>query len=150
MQNVIAGLNARRVYKGWSWQFLADMVHKDVTTVKRQLSEKAAPNLTLATIDEYLRVLGGWISYETDESVYAVDNADVNALRLRLTELGMQNDSLRDRLAEKDALIAEMRSRIERLEASLIESNRAIARKDSKLSSLIDSLVKVVDQQFGE
>lgn len=150
MQNIIAGLNARRIYKGWSWQFLADMMHKDVTTVKRQLSEKTAANLTLATIDDYLKVLGGWISYETEESMAVIENSDVNALRLRLTELDAQNENLRARLNDKDELIAEMHGRIERLESALIESTQTIARKDSKLSTLVDSLVKVVNLQLGE
>lgn len=150
MQNIIAGLNARRIYKGWSWQFLADMLHKDVTTVKRQLSEKTAANLTLATIDDYLKVLGGWISYETEESMAVIENSDVNALRLRLTELDAQNENLRARLHDKDELIAEMHGRIERLESALIESTQTIARKDSKLATLVDSLVKVVNLQLGE
>lgn len=144
MHNIVAGLNARRIYKGWSMQFLADMLNKDVSTVKRQLNEKTAANLTLATVDEYIKVLGGWISYETEESRSALDDIDVNGLRMKITEQGIMIDHLNSRLDEKDRQIAEYQERIGTLEKALIEASNAMTRKDGELHRLVAKLEDIV------
>lgn len=142
--NVIAGLNARRAYKGWTWQFLAEQVHKDVNTVKKQLD--GTSNLTLATVDEYTAVLGGRLCYETDEALQAIDDADVNQLRIKITELANKIERLNEKLEEKDKTIADLRELNHSMQAQLIKCTGDISRKDKKLAELIDSVISLTEK----
>lgn len=145
--NVIAGLNARRAYKGWSWQFLADQMHKDVNTVKKQLDGSA--NLTLATVDEYTAVLGGRLCYETEEALQAIDDADVNQLRIKITELATKIENLQGKLADKEETIADLRERNKALQLSLAEATKTITRKDEKFAKIIDNMNDIL-HKFAE
>lgn len=143
MNNIVNGMLARMRFKGWTYQTLADALHKDVNTVKRQLSESKPGNLTLATIEEYLFVLGGRLVYETGEALDVINNSDVNELRTTINTIGSQNDELKRMLEDRDATIANLRQRNISLQeklSTMIESNAKMA------SALCDISMKLSDK----
>ena len=143
-ETVVSGLTSRMRLLGLDFCKLAELMYKDDNTIRRQLTSPNS-NLTLNTIDDYIKVIGGELVYVSPESAEAAISPDVNAMRITITELGAQIDRLKDKLVEKEHFIEELqhqmndkRDRIATLENALIHSMDSIDRKDKVLAVLLE------------
>lgn len=146
---VIRDLNARRIFLNISRQQLADKVHKDISTVNKQLDPNNG-NMQLATLCEYAEALGGKIVFMSDDALLEMSSSDVSTMRMRMAELGQQNETLikqvqhQERIIEeKDKRIAALRAVVVRKDEQIEEKDKAIVRKDKRLDDLYDRLLKL-------
>lgn len=149
-KKIIADLKARRLSLGLSISDLAERVHKDESTVKKQLSEKTVTGLQLSTVLEYANALEGTLQFITYEEQVQKPTMEIDLLNHRLAEQAKHIEYLQDKLDGKDETIHELRYMNNSLQEQLIRSANDIARKDKKLAELIDSVVdltkKVTDK----
>ena len=155
MNQIIKDFNARLAYLGWTKQELAERVHKEASTVSKQLDPKTS-NPQLSTLVLFAEALGGELQFVTKESARAAEEADVSSYRNRLSEMGTEISYLRQRVSyleklveeknekikRRDWTIAERESTIEKKEQIIEEKDKTIARKDAKISELFDRILK--------
>lgn len=141
IDNIRNGILSRMRFKGWTMQNLADLLHKDTTTISRQLSKSGFSHINISTlIDDYVTLLGGEIYYETDASAKAVDESDLTELRATIATLGQQNDELQEKLKEAGDTIGRVRARNVTLQADidvLIQSNKGLVENNARLIELL-------------
>ena len=122
MMQLLHDIKAVMLYKKVSTQKLAELIHKDPTTIARQLDpEKGNPQLV--SIVQIVDALGARLVVETEESVKAIQESNVTAYRDRITEMGAEIARLREKLEDRDARIARRDKIIE-------EQKEVIARQD--------------------
>lgn len=153
MSQIINDFKARMAVLGWKQQDLADRLHKDISTIAKQLDPKTS-NPQLSTLEMMAEALGGSIAFITSETEKAMMDADVTAWRNQVAALSSEVEYLRERvnilepmLAEKtmkiqkrDEIIAKRDETISHKDEVIEEKDRTIARKDAKLSEFIDRL----------
>jgi len=153
LSNIIRDLNSRLAFLGWTKQELADKVHKEVSTVSKQMDPKNS-NLQLSTLEMYAEILGGELAFLTPESIKAMQDADVTNYRDRLIKMDTELEYLQGRvrfleklveekkeeIARRDAIITEKERVISRKDAIIEEKDRTIERKDKRLAEFIDEL----------
>ena len=145
-KKIIADINARRTALGLSMNDLAERVHKDVSTVKKQLSEKSATGLQFATLMEYANAVEGDIKFITFEELSATPSVEIDILNSRLAEQANHIKYLEEKLDGKDDTISLLREMNANLQSQLIRSTDDIARKDRKLAELIDSVLHLTSK----
>lgn len=136
---VISELRARRVALGLSIADLAERVHKDESTVKKQLSEKAG--LQLSTALEYANALEGTLQFVSFEEQVAQPSVAIELLNHRLAEQAKHIEYLEDKLDGKDETISALRELNVALQEQMLRSTADIARKDKKLAEMVDSVI---------
>ena len=153
MSNIIRDFNSRLAFLGLSKQALADKVHKEISTVSKQLDPNNS-NLQLSTLEMYAEALGGSIAFLTPESIKAMQDSDVSDYRDRLIKMDTELEYLQGRvrfleklvqekkeeIARKEAIIEEKERIIARKDAIIEEKDRTIERKDKRLADYIDEL----------
>ena len=130
MSNVLADIESRRAKLGLSRQELADRIHKDISTVNKQLSDARGASMTLRTAEDYAAALGGEIIMITDDAKKELYDKELTPLRDTITEQARELDRLKAELAHRDKLI-------KTLEMALDACNR----KDAKIAQLYDLIL---------
>ena len=141
---ILNGILSRMRFKGWTFQDLADAMHKDVSTVKKQLSEQYFSHLNISTLMEYLEVLGGRLVYETEEALATIENSDINELRSTINVLGARNDELHDRIKDKDESIKNLQERNDKLQIKL----DTVIDTNARLSDALCHVTKKAADKF--
>lgn len=153
MSQLIRDFKSRMSVLGWKDTDLADKIHKDPSTIKKQLDPKTS-NPQLSNLEMMAEALGGSIAFITPETEKALNDADVTAWRNRVSELTSEVDRLRERVASLETLLAEKIAKIQKRDEIIAkrdetishkdeiieEKDRTIARKDAKLSEFVDRL----------
>lgn len=140
-RKIISDFKARRLALGLSVQDLAARVHKDESTVKKQLSDKSSTGMQLSTALEYANALEGTLQFVTFEEQATKSSVEIDLLNHRLAEQAKHIEYLTDKLDGKDDTIRSLRDQNAELQNQLIRSTNDIARKDKKLAELIDSVI---------
>lgn len=86
-RKIISDFKARRLALGLSVQDLAASVHKDESTVKKQLSDKSSTGMQLSTALEYANALEGTLQFVTFEEQATKSSVEIDLLNHRLAEL---------------------------------------------------------------
>lgn len=153
MSQLIRDLKSRMTVLGWKDTDLADKLHKDPSTIKKQLDPKTS-NPQLSTLEMMAEALGGSIAFITPETEKAMMDADVTTWRNQVAALSTEVEYLRGRVSSLEALLAEKTAKIQKRDeviakrdetishkdAIIEEKDRTIARKDAKLSEFVDRL----------
>lgn len=134
--HVISQIIARLGELKLTRQALADIMCKDITTIKKQLTETRG-NLSLLTVYDYAEALGGCITFLTDEELADLQN--VALLRAQLAEAS-KNAETQGLLAQENAAlkakIEKLEAKIEKLETRIDIKEDAISRKDRIIHEL--------------
>lgn len=130
--DLVAYANARK----YSKQKIADAMHKDVTVVKKQLTETRG-NLTLNTAYEYAEALGGVVCFMSDEEYAAYSQLD--ELRFKIKELE-KHEKLLQKYTELNEKFMRQQEMIDRLLAKIDTKDEAIMRKDRRIDELAKKL----------
>ncbi|MBQ1235446.1 MAG: hypothetical protein IIX72_00565 [Oscillospiraceae bacterium] len=130
--DLVAFANARK----YSKQKIADAMHKDVTVVKKQLTETRG-NLTLNTAYEYAEALGGVVCFMSDEEYAAYSQLD--ELRFKIKELE-KHEKLLQKYTELNEKFMRQQEMIDRLLAKIDIKDEAIMRKDRRIDELAKKL----------
>ena len=130
--DLVAFANARK----YSKQKIADAMHKDVTVVKKQLTETRG-NLTLNTAYEYAEALGGVVCFMSDEEYAAYSQLD--ELRIKIKELE-KHEKLLQKYTELNEKFMRQQEMIDRLLAKIDIKDEAIMRKDRRIDELAKKL----------
>lgn len=142
--SVVKELEARRILLKLSRQDIADRVHKDVSTVTKQLSP-SNPNLQLSTLCEYAEALDGAIVFRATEDLAKNNENAAEELRNRLLELEQQRSALTAQLNALKEEIAAKDQRIEKLRGAIEKKNAAIERKDNLIEQLSARLLRLTE-----
>ena len=129
MNQLLSDIKEYMRFKKVSTQKLADTLHKDLTTVSRQLSETGNP--TLASIDMIVKELGAKLVLSTPE--VPCDPAHI----LELERLKEENARLQALLSDKDERIARRDKIIKDQHADLQHIRAVLERKDELLEALV-------------
>jgi len=148
LNNIIRDFNSRLAFLGWTKQELADKVHKELSTVSKQLDPKTS-NLQLSTLELYAEILGGTLAFLTPESIKAMQDADVSSYRDRLVKLDTEIEYLRGRVRFLEGLVQEKKDDIVKKEKQLEEKERIIARKDAMIEEK-DRTIDRKDRRLAE
>lgn len=130
--DLVAFANARK----YSKQKIADAMHKDVTVVKKQLTETRG-NLTLNTAYEYAEALGGVVCFMSDEEYAAYLQLD--ELRIKIKELE-KHEKLLQKYTELNEKFMRQQEMIDRLLTKIDIKDEAIMRKDRRIDELAKKL----------
>lgn len=130
--DLVAYANARK----YSKQKIADAMHKDVTVVKKQLTETRG-NLTLNTAYEYAEALGGVVCFMSDEEYAAYSQLD--ELRFKIKELE-KHEKLLQKYTELNEKFMRQQEMIDRLLAKIDIKDEALMRKDRRIDELAKKL----------
>lgn len=130
--DLVAYANARK----YSKQKIADAMHKDVTVVKKQLTETRG-NLTLNTAYEYAEALGGVVCFMSDEDYAAYSQLD--ELRFKIKELE-KHEKLLQKYTELNEKFMRQQEMIDRLLTKIDIKDEAIMRKDHRIDELAKKL----------
>lgn len=130
--DLVAFANAQK----YSKQKIADAMHKDVTVVKKQLTETRG-NLTLNTAYEYAEALGGVVCFMSDEEYAAYSQLD--ELRIKIKELE-KHEKLLQKYTELNEKFMRQQEMIDRLLAKIDTKDEAIMRKDRRIDELAKKL----------
>lgn len=130
--DLVAYANARK----YSKQKIADAMHKDVTVVKKQLTETRG-NLTLNTAYEYAEALGGVVCFMSDEEYAAYLQLD--DLKIKIKELE-KHEKLLQKYTELNEKFMRQQEMIDRLLAKIDIKDEAIMRKDRRIDELAKKL----------
>ena len=130
--DLVAFANARK----YSKQKIADAMHKDVTVVKKQLTETRG-NLTLNTAYEYAEALGGVVCFMSDEEYAAYSQLD--ELRIKIKELE-KHEKLLQKYTELNEKFMRQQEMIDRLLAKIDIKDEALMRKDRRIDELAKKL----------
>lgn len=130
--DLVAYANARK----YSKQKIADAMHKDVTVVKKQLTETRG-NLTLNTAYEYAEALGGVVCFMSDEEYAAYLQLD--DLKIKIKELE-RYEKLERKYTELSEKFLRQQDMIDRLLAKIDIKDEAIMRKDRRIDELAKKL----------
>ena len=130
--DLVAYANARK----YSKQKIADAMHKDVTVVKKQLTETRG-NLTLNTAYEYAEALGGVVCFMSDEEYAAYSQLD--ELRIKIKELE-KHEKLLQKYTELNEKFMRQQEMIDRLLTKIDTKDEAIMRKDRRIDELAKKL----------
>ena len=130
--DLVAYANARK----YSKQKIADAMHKDVTVVKKQLTETRG-NLTLNTAYEYAEALGGVVCFMSDEDYAAYSQLD--ELRIKIKELE-KHEKLLQKYTELNEKFMRQQEMIDRLLTKIDIKDEAIMRKDHRIDELAKKL----------
>lgn len=130
--DLVAYANARK----YSKQKIADAMHKDVTVVKKQLTETRG-NLTLNTAYEYAEALGGVVCFMSDEEYAAYSQLD--ELRFKIKELE-KHEKLLQKYTELNEKFMRQQEMIDRLLTKIDIKDEAIMRKDRRIDELAKKL----------
>ena len=144
MDSVIEGslieqFHARKGYMKLRWEDLAQRVHKETTTVRKQLAYAANPSLNI--LEEYAAAMDARLVLLSDDALYDYENSGVPRAQKNLAEMDSELERLKEKLDEKDAIIADYRARLSSTEKMLSESIEAIHHKDERIDALTDKLL---------
>lgn len=129
MNQLLSDIKEYMRFKKVSTQKLANMLHKDLTTVSRQLSESGNP--TLANIDMIVKELGAKLVLSTPET--PCEPAHI----IELERLKEENARLQLMLYDKDERIARRDKIIKDQYSDLQHIRDVLERKDELLEALV-------------
>lgn len=135
--HVVFDLNAESVNKGFSKQDIADGMHKDVSVVKKQLTERNG-NIQLLTVYEYAEYLGGTICFLSDQQ--AADLAMVDEYKRRIAELEQRLDTRNKEHAIQSEQITHLTETVNHLSSIREDQYASIKRKDKAISVLLSKM----------
>ena len=133
MGTLVEQLQARKGYLKLTWEDLADRVHKDVSTVKKQLSLTSSPSI--ATLEEYALAMDSEIVLLSDDALADYKSSGVPRAQKSMAALDREREDLTEKVKEKDEQIRFCRDRIRFLEEALI-------KKDDRINMLTDKLME--------
>ena len=126
---VLEDMVAQMKHLGISYDTLSKMLFVDVNTVKKTITPGKG-NPTLSTLKKYAASLGGEVVFLTAESIHAMQDNDVSVL----------NATLKDSIAQVDALKAELEAAKQRMEEKdkLLESlSKQLVARDEIINKLL-------------
>lgn len=138
MDSLMEQFLGRKAYLKLTWQNLADRVHKDLSTVQKQLSANANPSLSV--LQEYAAALDAEIVLMSDDARYDYHNSGVPRAQKNLADMDGELEKLKTKLDEKDALIERMNSTNTALRTNidlLIQSNRNLSETNAQLVTML-------------
>ena len=123
--NVLNDMNSRISWLGIPIEKFAEMLHRDVSTVKATINPLKG-NPTLKTLYEYASILGGEIVFLTPEAKQAMQDSDLSILNASVTEYTQQIAKLKEdaeamalRLEDKDRMIDSLTNQLTRIAQQL-------------------------------
>lgn len=138
--NVLNDMNSRLKWLGISAETFAEMLHRDVSTVKATINPLKG-NPTLRTLYEYATALNGEIVFLTAESKQAMQDSDVSVLNASITEytnriatLTEERETLNKRIEDKEQMIESLTAQVTRLAKQL-------DTKDEMINKLLNKYV---------
>ena len=137
MMHLLSEIRAVMINKGISMQKLGDMIHKDAATIARQLDANKA-NPTLASIMQIVDAIGARLVVQTEESVMAIQEADLHVYRQQIADMGDEISRLREVIADKDARIARRDAILDDQHHELMRLREAVDHKDAALDRLVE------------
>lgn len=154
MNQIIRDFNSRIAFLGLTRQKLADMLHKDLSTINKQLDPNTS-NPQLFTLVQIAEALGGALHFVTPDSIKAIEDTNLSAYRDRLQELGNEVASLKDQINALETLLTEKDSKLQRREETIKQHEETmyrlrriidrkeedIARKDKRIAQLMDRIL---------
>lgn len=156
MNQIIRDFNSRIAMLGLTKQEIADKIHKDLSTVNKQLDPKTS-NPQLSTLIQYAELLGGAIHFATPESIQAMEDVNLSAYRDRLQDMGNEVEALREKINALETLITEKNAKIQRRETIIAEQTETmkrlwaiIARKDEDIARKDKRIAQLLDRILGE
>ena len=137
MLQLLSEIRAVMVNKKISFQKLGELIHKDAATVARQL-DASKSNPTLASIMQIVDAIGARLVVQTEESVMAIQEADLHIYRQQIADMSLEISRLRDMVADKDARIARRDAILEDQHHELMRLREAVDHKDAALDRLVE------------
>lgn len=138
--NVLNDMNARLKWLNISMENYAEMLHRDVSTVKATMHPQKG-NPTLRTLYEYATALNGEVVFLTAEAKQAMQDSDVSILNASITEyvnqiakLKEDVDAMAQRMDDKDKMIESLTLQVARLAKQL-------DTKDDVINKLLNKYV---------
>lgn len=136
--HVVVDMNDYCLNHSISKQLLADELHKDLSVVKKQLSEHNG-NMTLATAYEYAELLHGAIVFLTDAEIEKL-NA-LQTLEQRLAFYQSEHEKADAQIMALTDTVTKQQEVIKQQQAQLDRTYGKIDSKDTMLSKLITKYV---------
>ena len=136
--HVVVTMNDYCLDRSISKQSLADEMHKDLSVVKKQLSERNG-NMTLATAYEYAELLHGAIVFLTDAEIEKL-NA-LHTLEERIAFYQAEHEKADAQITTLTETVAKQQEIINQQQAQLDRTYGKIDSKDAMLSKLINKYV---------
>ena len=147
--HVVIDMNDFCAVNGVSKNHLAEAMNKDVSAVKRQLSDRTG-NLYLCTAYEYAEHLGGAIVFVTDQQYE--DLQQIEILKAKISELDDMCEILRKRVSSfesenraQEAQISSLIDSTKKLQSIIERKELAIERKDKTLDELLHKYVCIAE-----
>lgn len=137
--SLIEQFHARKGYMKLRWDDLARRVHKETTTVRKQLAYAANPSLNI--LEEYAAAMDARLVLLSDDALSDYEKSGVPRAQKNLADMDKELEHLKEKLDEKDAIIADYRARLVNTEKMLAESIESIHHKDARIEALTDKLI---------
>ncbi len=136
--HVVVDMNDFCNDRGISKQSIAEELHKDLSVVKKQLSERAG-NLTLQTAYEYAEQLHGSIVFLPDEQLEKLKT--LQTLESRIEFYQAQHEQQDKQIMALTDTVKQQQEVIKQQQAQLERTYKKIDSKDAMLSKLINKFV---------
>lgn len=134
MGALLEQLQGRRGYMKLTWDDLADRVHKDVSTVKKQISLSANPSL--ATLEEYAAAMDAEIVLLSGDALADYHNSGIARAQKNMADMDREIEALKEKVKEREETIAILRDKNGALQADvdmLIKSNNSLTSTNNQL-----------------
>ena len=110
---LMESLHGRKGYMKLTYEDLAERLHKDISTIKRQMALDG--NSSIATLDEIAAAMDSVIVLISSDSLADYQDSGVPRAAKNLADLDREIERLTAKLNEKDELIAQKERRIDQL-----------------------------------
>lgn len=144
MDSLIMQLQGRKGFLKLTWEDLAERVHKDVSTVKKQLSSRGNPSLS--TLNEYAAALDAEIVLLSGDALYDYRQSGVPRAQKSLAEQDREIEHLKEKLDVKDEDIKEYKETIRSLRAQNDRLSALLEVKDTRIEKLTDKVERLTEK----
>ncbi len=113
---LMEGFHGRKGYMKLSWEDLAERVHKDSSTLKKQMSLDS--NSSMKTLDEIAAAMDSEIVLLSGDALADFKSSGVPRAQKNLADMDREIEKLKLRLDEKDAEIDRLRKMLDEMIAN--------------------------------
>lgn len=136
--HVVVDMNEFCLERGISKQSIADEMHKDLSVVKKQLSEKSG-NMTLSTAYEYAEQLHGAIVFLSDAQLEKLKTLET--LESRIEFYQAQHEQADQQIMALTDTVKQQQEVIRQQQAQLDRTYKKIDSKDAMLARMMNKYV---------
>lgn len=140
MGSLIDQMIGRKGYLKLTWDDLAQRVHKDASTVKKQLSARGNPSLSV--LEEYASAMDAEIVLLSDDARYDYKTSGVPRAQKSLADQDREIEHLKEKLDQKDDELEQARATVKRLRDQNDLLIKWIDEKDRKIYRMMDRLTE--------